>query len=231
MGLPAEVLTAGRHNAARTGIDQDDALSLTAEAWASHPEAWRTVAHRRCIDERRRVSGDSRRNGGQDRRALVILDETFSDGELRHDVAILDAGLDAVEVRADLVDIVGQLPDKDVATLARVYWLGMQPEYQGRSAVERAKRHASAQAVAEAIRERKSFAIVPPPTPGDCPLSARELEVVAALADGLAVSEIAARLHLSGNTVKTHLRRIAKRLDTANATHAVAVALRAGWLT
>lgn len=44
-------------------------------------------------------------------------------------------------------------------------------------------------------------------------LTAREVEVVRALAEGLSNAEIAARFYLSEATVKTHVRRILTKLD------------------
>jgi LuxR family maltose regulon positive regulatory protein len=59
------------------------------------------------------------------------------------------------------------------------------------------------------------------------PLSERELEVLQLIAEGLTNREIASRLFLSPNTVKTHTRNIYGKLDTHNRTQAVA---RAGAL-
>jgi LuxR family maltose regulon positive regulatory protein len=54
------------------------------------------------------------------------------------------------------------------------------------------------------------------------PLSARELEVLQLIAEGLTNQEIAARLFLSLNTVKAHTRNIYGKLDVHNRTQAVA---------
>jgi DNA-binding NarL/FixJ family response regulator len=57
------------------------------------------------------------------------------------------------------------------------------------------------------------------PAPGDLAdvrtqrLSERELEVVRLIAQGLSNAEIAARLYLSGTTVKSHITRILAKLD------------------
>lgn len=59
-------------------------------------------------------------------------------------------------------------------------------------------------------------------------LSKRELEVLAHLAAGETTSQIAAALFISENTVKTHVRRILKKLDVANRTEAVARAAALG---
>lgn len=58
------------------------------------------------------------------------------------------------------------------------------------------------------------------------PLSPRELEVVALLAEGLADKQIAAQLGVSETTVKSHLRQAYEKLGAADRAQAVAIALR-----
>jgi PAS domain S-box-containing protein len=60
---------------------------------------------------------------------------------------------------------------------------------------------------------------------GDQP-TAREVEILELVADGLDNDEIARRLFVSVDTVKSHVRRLIQRLGARNRTHAVAVALR-----
>jgi DNA-binding CsgD family transcriptional regulator len=60
------------------------------------------------------------------------------------------------------------------------------------------------------------------------PLSDRELEVAALLASGLRNDEIAARLFVSRNTVKTHLAHIYSKLGVRSRTEAVARCLELG---
>jgi len=52
-------------------------------------------------------------------------------------------------------------------------------------------------------------------------LSARELEVLRLMADGLSNQEIATRLFVSLNTVKTHSANIFEKLDVRRRTQAV----------
>jgi DNA-binding NarL/FixJ family response regulator len=59
-------------------------------------------------------------------------------------------------------------------------------------------------------------------------LTARELQVVAGLADGLSNKAIAARLGISDETVKFHLSGIFGKLQASNRTDAVRQALRRG---
>lgn len=57
---------------------------------------------------------------------------------------------------------------------------------------------------------------------GGEPLSGRELEVLLVMAEGLANRAIAQRLFVSESTVKTHVQRIMRKLDSKTRTQAVA---------
>jgi DNA-binding CsgD family transcriptional regulator len=52
----------------------------------------------------------------------------------------------------------------------------------------------------------------------------RELEVLALIADGYSTREIAARLWITEETVRTHVRRLLERLGARTRAHAVAIA-------
>jgi DNA-binding NarL/FixJ family response regulator len=67
--------------------------------------------------------------------------------------------------------------------------------------------------------------------PSAVALTARETDVLAAVADGLSNAEIGRRLVIAEATVKTHLLRIFAKLDVSDRTHAVVVALERGLLT
>jgi DNA-binding CsgD family transcriptional regulator len=58
----------------------------------------------------------------------------------------------------------------------------------------------------------------------------REIQVLAAAAEGLCAQETARRLFLSQWTVKDYRKRAIERLGARNTTHAVALALRQGLL-
>jgi DNA-binding NarL/FixJ family response regulator len=62
------------------------------------------------------------------------------------------------------------------------------------------------------------------------PLSPREAEVLAMLAEGLANRAIAARLAISEHTVKTHVGAIFGKLGVSTRAEAVAAGARLGWL-
>jgi DNA-binding CsgD family transcriptional regulator len=58
------------------------------------------------------------------------------------------------------------------------------------------------------------------PEPGT-PLSVRELEIVPLIAQGLSNDQIGDRLFLTRDTVKTYVRRIARKLRASNRAHIV----------
>ncbi len=62
-------------------------------------------------------------------------------------------------------------------------------------------------------------------------LSARELEVLRLLVSGASNKEIAARLELSENTIKSHLSHIFEKLGVKSRTEAATVALQRGLVT
>lgn len=70
-----------------------------------------------------------------------------------------------------------------------------------------------------------------PSGPGEKPaptLSAREQQVLEALASGLSTAEIADALQLGTETVKTHLSRLYRKLNAADRVQAVVAAMRKG---
>jgi DNA-binding NarL/FixJ family response regulator len=62
-------------------------------------------------------------------------------------------------------------------------------------------------------------------------LTARELDVLRLLAEGLQHEEIGRRLGISSETVRTHLRKASDRLGASTRTQVVATALRLGIIT
>ncbi|MQY04871.1 response regulator [Actinomadura macrotermitis] len=66
--------------------------------------------------------------------------------------------------------------------------------------------------------------------PAPAALTAREAEVLRAVADGLSNADIGRRLVIAEATVKTHLLRIFAKLDVGDRTRAVVVALEQGLL-
>jgi DNA-binding NarL/FixJ family response regulator len=57
-------------------------------------------------------------------------------------------------------------------------------------------------------------------------LTPREREILQLLADGMSNADVAAKLFISQETVKSHVRHILAKLEADTRTHAVAIALR-----
>ncbi|MBT2209924.1 MULTISPECIES: response regulator [Actinomadura] len=66
--------------------------------------------------------------------------------------------------------------------------------------------------------------------PAQVPLTAREVDVLNGVADGLSNADIGRRLVIAEATVKTHLLRVFAKLDVSDRTHAVVVAMERGLL-
>lgn len=78
----------------------------------------------------------------------------------------------------------------------------------------------------------RPYLAVPAPAPpsGSHSLTERELSVLLLIADGATNPEIAVRLFVTVDTVKTHIRRIFQKLGARDRAQAVALAYRAGVL-
>jgi DNA-binding NarL/FixJ family response regulator len=61
-------------------------------------------------------------------------------------------------------------------------------------------------------------------------LTPREVEVLSCVAQGLANKDIAERLGTASGTIKMHVQKILEKLDAADRTHAVTIAIRRGIL-
>lgn len=70
----------------------------------------------------------------------------------------------------------------------------------------------------------------PPPDPDLERPSPRELELLELLAEGLNMPQAAERMGLTLNTVKTVNERLRWRLNARSEPHAVAIALRKGYM-
>jgi two-component system response regulator DesR len=64
----------------------------------------------------------------------------------------------------------------------------------------------------------------------DCPLTAREIEVLRLAAGGADAMEIAARLSLSAGTVRNYLTTTVSKLNARNRVDAIRLAREAGWV-
>jgi DNA-binding NarL/FixJ family response regulator len=63
-----------------------------------------------------------------------------------------------------------------------------------------------------------------------CPLSDREMEILAGVAEGCSNKEIGRRCGISDQTVKNHLTTVLRKLSVTDRTEAVVIALRNRWL-
>jgi len=63
-----------------------------------------------------------------------------------------------------------------------------------------------------------------------CPLSDREMEILAGVAEGCSNKEIGRRCGISDQTVKNHLTAVLRKLTVTDRTEAVVIALRNRWL-
>jgi two-component system, NarL family, response regulator DevR len=76
------------------------------------------------------------------------------------------------------------------------------------------------------LRAKQELASAEPSSP----LSGTQLEILRLIAVGFSNREIAGRIHLSENTVKSHIQQIFRKLDVGNRVQAALRASREGWL-
>ncbi|MEU1469428.1 response regulator transcription factor [Streptomyces sp. NPDC005761] len=162
-------------------------------------------------------------------------------GQLRPDVALLDLRMPVLDgVGATLEIVAGDAPtrvlilttydtdsdiERGVEAGATGYLLKDATREQLVEAIHSASRGETVLAprVAQRLVARMR-------RPAPVTLTARESEVLRAVADGLSNVEIGRRLFIGEATVKTHLLRIFAKLDVNDRTRAVVVALDAGLL-
>ncbi len=109
-------------------------------------------------------------------------------------------------------------PDVDRSELAAVAAHGMS------SSVPQQTPRATAQPALQAVPNR-------PRQNGSGELTRRELEVLSGMSHGRSNAQIGAELFLSEDTVKTHARRLFRKLGAADRAQAVAIGLRTGLIT
>jgi two-component system, NarL family, response regulator DevR len=85
-------------------------------------------------------------------------------------------------------------------------------------------------AVAATVLDRLRTTDEVPTQPSVIPLSNTQLEIVRLIAAGFSNREIADRVHLSQNTVKSHVQEIFRKLDVDNRVEAALKATRKGWI-
>ena len=85
-------------------------------------------------------------------------------------------------------------------------------------------------AVAATVLDRLRATDEVPIQPSSIPLSNTQLEIVRLIAAGFSNREIADQVHLSQNTVKSHVQEIFRKLDVGNRVEAALTAARKGWI-
>ena len=68
------------------------------------------------------------------------------------------------------------------------------------------------------------------PSAGRPPLNQSQLDILRLIAEGFSNREIAERVHLSENTVKSHVQEIFRKLEVRNRVEAALRAAREGWI-
>jgi DNA-binding CsgD family transcriptional regulator len=144
---------------------------------------------------------------------------------------LLIAGLKLIEYRYMVVDHAVEIYGGLVALIFSItgIWLGVtltkpKPEVQERLVFREVPgpvRIETAPASAEPFAVNTA-------RQGELGITARELEILQAIADGLSNREIAERLYVSENTVKTHSSRLFDKLQARRRTQAVQRAKQAG---
>ena len=169
--------------------------------------------------------------GESDGFALVV--------DVRPDVVVVDLGL----ADGDGISLTRRLLAEDPGRGVVIY-TGSSDEdtlFDGLDSGARgfALKEGSVDELAEAIRvvaagggyvdpRLRSALLSPRATQRQPALSTREREIMSLLAQGLTSEQVAGRLYLSAETVKTHVRNSMNKLEARNRVHAIAIALRQG---
>ncbi len=141
------------------------------------------------------------------------------------------AGDEATLDRAVALGARGYLPpDVERSELAAVATHGLSPSLVPAQSGPRGGLEASAARPA-AAQSARSTIVAEPVTSRRVPageLTRRELEVLSGMSHGRSNAQIGAELFLSEDTVKTHARRLFRKLGAADRAQAVAIGLRSG---
>jgi DNA-binding NarL/FixJ family response regulator len=174
-------------------------------------------------------ASDALRQAAATRPAVVVLDVILTDG------SGLDLVADIAQVSPDSNIVILTAMDSldDVATAvgrgARA-WLPktVNSDYLVRviRGVSRGEAWLTPDLLGRVLRDLAARSLAQPNPLAA--LTAREAEVLQFLVDGLSRAEIAARLGVSRNTVRTHTRNLIAKLGVHSALEALALALRCG---
>jgi DNA-binding NarL/FixJ family response regulator len=153
----------------------------------------------------------------------------------RPDVVLMDVrmpGMDGLEATRMLVD---RMPDSAVliftayserSLLTRGLESGAKGYILKEAPHETLVRAIGKVAAGEAYVDPALMPAFLPPKDRDEMLTAREREILQLLADGMSNADVARRLVISQETVKSHVRHILAKLEADTRTQAVAIALR-----
>jgi RNA polymerase sigma factor (sigma-70 family) len=221
--LADELRSEGMVAIAAAAKQWDPAVGTSFRAYVS-----RTLAHR-LVDEARKLTRYDR----EARRAQepLSLDRPATDDEeASHGDQLVAAGGDPHE-RAELLERMEgltRIPPRWRTALVLDLPDAMDALGVSESRVVQIRRNARALLAGEA----------PTPPPGDrawaepgadSPLSERETGVLRLIAAGDSNEEIAGKLHLSPETVKSHVKATLRKLNARNRAHAVGIAWQEGW--
>ena len=135
---------------------------------------------------------------------------------------VLIAGLKLIEYRFLIVEHSIEIYGGIVAALFSVVgiWLGLK--------LTRTREKVVVREVPVEVPVRSEPFVPDPERIRQLGITPRELEILEAIAAGLSTREIAARLFVSENTVKTHSKRLFDKLNARRRTQAVQIAKEAG---
>jgi DNA-binding NarL/FixJ family response regulator len=153
----------------------------------------------------------------------------------RPDVVIMDIrmpGMDGLEATKQLSSKAPEIAVLIFTAYSERSLLGRGLESGAKGYILKEAPHATLLRAIEKVAAGEGYidpALMPAFLPGrdrDEMLTAREREILQLLADGMSNADVAAKLFISQETVKSHVRHILTKLEADTRTQAVAIALR-----